>query len=149
MCLADSLLRRTDHVYVITKSTLRKTASSRTISGISTICVANISRYLSSPNLARGNDCSLGYSRACRIEAAAAAPNVHRRHLIRRELRLSSSPASKEAKNIVFSHGFHREFRMLWGMCSRGSTGGSSRSSRSIDLNRESYSGGPTTGTAS
>lgn len=80
----------------------RKTASSRIISGISTICVANISRYLSWPNLARGNDYSLGYSRACRIEAAAAAPNVHRRHLIRRELRLRLVQPQKKLR-ILFS----------------------------------------------
>jgi hypothetical protein len=103
--------------------------------------IANTSRYLSWPNLARRNDHSLGNPLACRVEAAAAALNVPS-YQTRAEA--SSSPASKETKNIALFHGFHREFRMLWGMCARDSAGGSSRSSRSIDLNNESYSG-PTT----
>jgi hypothetical protein len=63
--------------------------------------IANTSRYLSWPNLARGNDHSLGNPLACRVEAAAAAPNVHRRHLIRRELRLRLAQPQKKLRILL------------------------------------------------
>lgn len=64
--------------------------------------IANTSRYLSWPNLARGNDHSLGNPLACRVEAAAAAQNVHRRHLIRRKLRLRLVQPQKKLRILLF-----------------------------------------------